>query len=49
MERLAFTLSYALQATFEVNDLRSMMILGISFIDALSIIGFIVSIVGKVM
>ena len=33
----------------KVNDLRTMMILGISFIDALAIIGFIVAIVGKVM
>ena len=66
MESLAFTLAYALPATFaaigaglvgaaamnaagrnpeKVNDLRTMMILGISFIDALAIIGFI----GKVM
>ena len=70
MESLAFTLAYALPATFaaigaglvgaaamtaagrnpeKVNDLRTMMILGISFIDALAIIGFIVAIVGKVM
>lgn len=33
----------------KINDLRTMMILGISFIDALAIIGFIVAIVGKVM
>ena len=33
----------------KINDLRTMMILGISFIDALSIIGFIVDIVGRVM
>lgn len=33
----------------KINDLRTMMILGISFIDALGIIGFIVAIVGKVM
>ena len=33
----------------KINDLRTLMILGISFIDALGIIGFIVSIVGKVM
>ena len=70
MESLAFTLAYALPATFaaigaglvgaaamnaagrnpeKVNDLRTMMILGISFIDALAIIGVIVAIVGKVM
>ena len=70
MESLAFTLAYALPATFaaigaglvgaaamnaagrnpeKVNDLRTMMILGISFIDALAIIGFIVAIVCKVM
>ena len=70
MESLAFTLAYALPATFaaigaglvgaaamnaagrnpeKVNDLRTMMLLGISFIDALAIIGFIVAIVGKVM
>ncbi len=33
----------------KINDLRTMMILGISFIDALAIIGFIVAIVGRVM
>ena len=33
----------------KINDLRTMMILGISFIDALAIIGFVVAIVGKVM
>jgi F-type H+-transporting ATPase subunit c len=33
----------------KINDLRTLMILGISFIDALAIIGFIVAIVGKVM
>ncbi len=33
----------------KINDLRTLMILGISFIDALGIIGFIVAIVGKVM
>ena len=70
MESLAFTLAYALPATFaaigaglvgaaamnaagrnpeKVNDLRTMMILGISFIDALAIIGFIVASVGRVM
>ncbi len=33
----------------KMNDLRTMMILGISFIDALAIIGFVAAIVGKVM
>ena len=33
----------------KINDLRTMMILGISFIDALAIIGFVAAIVGKVM
>lgn len=33
----------------KINDLRTMMILGISFIDALAIIGFIVAIVGRVL
>lgn len=33
----------------KINDLRTMMILGISFIDALDIIGFVAAIVGKVM
>lgn len=33
----------------KISDLRTLMILGISFIDALAIIGFIVAIVGKVM
>jgi len=32
----------------KINDLRTM-ILGISFIDALAIIGFVAAIVGKVM
>ncbi len=32
-----------------INELRTLMILAISFIDALAIIGFIVAIVGKVM
>ena len=32
----------------KINDLRTMMILGISFIDALAIIGFVAA-VGKVM
>ena len=32
-----------------IYDLRTLMILGISFIDALAIIGFIVAIVGRVM
>ncbi len=31
------------------NQIRTMMILGISFIDALAIIGIIVAIIGKVM
>ena len=34
---------------YKINDLRTMMILGISFIDALAIIGFVAAIVGKVM
>ena len=33
----------------KINDIRTLMILGIAFIDALAIIGFIVAIVGKVM
>jgi F-type H+-transporting ATPase subunit c len=33
----------------KVGELRTMMILGISFIDALAIIGFVAAIVGKVM
>ena len=33
----------------KINDLRTMMILGISFIDAIAIIGFVAAIVGKVM
>lgn len=33
----------------KINDLRTLMILGISFIDALAIIGFVAAIVGKVM
>ena len=33
----------------KINDLRTMMTLGISFIDALAIIGFVAAIVGKVM
>ena len=33
----------------KLSDIRALMILGISFIDALAIIGFIVAIVGKVM
>ncbi|MDO4781335.1 MAG: ATP synthase F0 subunit C [Candidatus Saccharibacteria bacterium] len=33
----------------KINDLRTMMILGISFIDALAIIAFVVAIVGKVL
>ena len=33
----------------KINDLRTMMILGISFIDALAIMGFVAAIVGKVM
>ena len=33
----------------KINDLRTMMILGISFIDALAIIGFVAAIVCKVM
>ena len=33
----------------KMNALRTMMILGISFIDALAIIGFVAAIVGKVM
>jgi H+-transporting two-sector ATPase, C subunit len=33
----------------KVNDLRTMMVLGISFIDAIAIIGFVAAIVGKVM
>ena len=33
----------------KINDLRTMMILGISFIDALAIIGFVAAIVGKLM
>ncbi len=33
----------------KIGDLRTMMILGISFIDALGIIGFIVAIVGRVL
>ena len=33
----------------KINDLRTMMILGISFIDAWAIIGFVAAIVGKVM
>jgi F0F1-type ATP synthase membrane subunit c/vacuolar-type H+-ATPase subunit K len=33
----------------KINELRTLMILAISFIDALGIIGFIVGIVGKVM
>ena len=33
----------------KINDLRTMMILGISFIDALAIIGFVAAIVSKVM
>ena len=33
----------------KINDLRTMMILGISFIDALAIIGFVATIVSKVM
>ena len=31
----------------KINDLRTMMILGISFIDAIAIIGFVAAIVGK--
>ena len=33
----------------KINDLRTMMVLGISFIDAIAIIGFVAAIVGKVM
>ncbi len=33
----------------KVNEIRTMMILGISFIDALAIIGIIVAIIAKVM
>ena len=33
----------------KINELRTLMILGISFIDALAIIGFVVASVGKVM
>ena len=33
----------------KINHLRTMMILGISFIDAIAIIGFVAAIVGKVM
>ena len=33
----------------KINDLRTLMILGISFIDALAIIGFVAAIVGTVM
>lgn len=33
----------------KVNDLRTMMVLGISFIDAIAIIGFVAAIVGKVI
>ena len=33
----------------KINELRTLMILGISFIDALAIIGFVAAIVGKVM
>jgi len=33
----------------KINDIRTLMILGISFIDALAIIGFVAAIVGKVM
>lgn len=33
----------------KVNDFRTLMILGISFIDALAIIGIIVAIIGRVM
>ena len=33
----------------KINDLRTMMILGISFIDAIAIIGFVAAIVDKVM
>ena len=33
----------------KINDLRTMMVLGLSFIDAIAIIGFVAAIVGKVM
>jgi F-type H+-transporting ATPase subunit c len=33
----------------KVNDFRTLMILGISFIDALAIIGIIVAIIGRVL
>ena len=33
----------------KINDLRTLMIIGISFIDAIAIIGFIVAIVGRLM
>jgi F-type H+-transporting ATPase subunit c len=33
----------------KVNEIRTMMILGISFIDALAIIGIIVAIIAKVI
>lgn len=33
----------------KINDFRTLMILGISFIDALAIIGIIVAIIGRVL